>query len=255
MTNTDTTRASGSSAERSLRLLSTLAQQGKGMSLAQLADELQLPKATAHRLTTQLLDVGFIAKSQDNRVFEIGPAMRQMALDTLNHDTARGLRHAVLSDVVNQVGETCNFTTLDGAGVMYLDRVEASWPWRLTLDVGVHVPIHCTASGKLFLAHMPKATRHAMLQTLTLERMTEHTITTVDALQQECATIAKQGYAFDRQEFIPGLIALAVPVHDANNNLRGAIAVHAPVARLTTDSAAKHLPALKRAAKRMGQLL
>ena len=107
MTNTDTTRASGSSAERSLRLLSTLAQQGKGMSLAQLADELQLPKATAHRLTTQLLDTGFIAKSQDDRFFEIGPAMRRMALDTLNHDTARGLRHAVLSDVVSQVGETC----------------------------------------------------------------------------------------------------------------------------------------------------
>ena len=55
MANTDQTRASGSSAERSLRLLTTLAQAGKGMSLAQLADDLQLPKATAHRLTSQLL--------------------------------------------------------------------------------------------------------------------------------------------------------------------------------------------------------
>lgn len=255
MTNTDNSRASGSSAERSLRLLGALAKQGKGMTLAQLADELELPKATAHRLTTQLLDTGFITKAQDDRLFEIGPAMRRMALDTLNHDTVRGLRHAVLSDVVAQVGETCNFTTLDGAGVLYLDRVEASWPWRLTLDVGVHVPIHCTASGKLFLALMPKATRQTMLQTLSLERMTEHTFTAQDALQQECASIAKQGYALDRQEFIPGLIALAVPVLDNEGSLRGAIAVHAPIARLSLDSAIKHLPALKRAAKRMGQLL
>ena len=39
--------------------------------------------------------------------------------------------------------------------MLYLDRVEAQWPLRLTLDVGSHVPLHCTASGKLFLALMP----------------------------------------------------------------------------------------------------
>ena len=255
MTNTDITRASGSSTERSLRLLSTLANQGKGMSLAQLADALELPKATAHRLTAHLLETGFIAKAQDDRYFEIGPAMRRMAFDTLNNDTARGLRHAVLADLVAQVKETCNFTTLDGAEVMYLDRVEASWPWRLTLDVCVHVPIHCTASGKLFLALMAKETRESMLQTLALERMTEHTITSADALLKECVAIGKQGYSLDRQEFIPGLIALAVPVYDRDTQLRGAIAVHAPIARLSVEGALKHLAMLKHAANRMGHQL
>ena len=255
MANSDQTRSSGSSAERSLRLLSTLAKEGKGMSLAQLADDLQLPKATAHRLTTQLLELGFIGRGEDERYFEIGPAMRRMALDTLNHDTVRGLRHIVLTDVVSTVGETCNFTTLDGAGVMYLDRVEASWPWRLTLDVGVHVPIHCTASGKLFLSFMPEDRRDAILKTIKLERMTDHTITDIGTLKKEFASIAKQGYAYDRQEFIPGLIAMAVPVRDADNQVRGAIAVHAPVARLSIEAATQHLSASQNAAERMGALL
>ena len=255
MANTDQTRASGSSTERSLRLLTTLAQAGKGMSLAQLADDLQLPKATAHRLTSQLLELGFIGRGEDERFFEIGPAMRRMALDTLNHDTVRGLRHTVLSDVVATVGETCNFTTLDGAGVMYLDRVEAPWPWRLTLDVGVHVPIHCTASGKLFLAFMSEERRDTILKTIKLERMTEHTMTDVATLQKEFTAIAKQGYAYDRQEFIPGLIAMAVPVRDKAGQVRGAIAVHAPIARLSIEAATTHLPALQNAAQRMGALL
>lgn len=255
MSSTDQTRASGSSAERSLRLLSTLAREGKGMSLAQLAAALQLPKATAHRLTAQLLELGFIDKGQDERYFEIGPAMRRMALDTLNHDTVRGLRHSVLTDVVAAVGETCNFTTLDGVGVMYLDRVEASWPWRLTLDVGVHVPIHCTASGKLFLALMPKTQRASVLQTIQLERMTPHTITDVATLEHECAQIAEQDCAYDREEFIPGLIAMAVPVRDRDQQVRGAIAVHAPTARLSLEKVTQHLPVLQHAAKRMGQLL
>lgn len=255
MTSPEQTRASGSSAERSLRVLCALAREGKGMSLAQLAADLALPKATMHRLTSQLLELDFIAKGQDERQFEIGPAMRRLALDTLNHDTERGLRHAVLTDVVKAVGETCNFTTLDGVGVMYLDRVEASWPWRLTLDVGAHVPIHCTASGKLFLALMPAAQRDSVLSTIQLERMTPHTITDVAALQRECQTIAAQDCAYDREEFIPGLIAMAVPVRDREQQLRGAIAVHAPTARLDLDKVTQHLPTLQHAALRMGQLL
>lgn len=255
MTANESSRASGSSAERSLRVLSALAREGKGMSLAQLATELQLPKATAHRLTSQLLELDFIAKGQDERLLEIGPALRRMALDTLNHDTERGLRHAVLTDVVKAVGETCNFTTLDGVGVMYLDRVEAPWPWRLTLDVGAHVPIHATASGKLFLAMMPKTQRQRVLQTIELSAMTAHTLTDAAALQRECAEIAQADCAYDREEFIPGLIAMAVPVRDAQQQVRGAIAVHAPTARLSLPKVTEHLPALRHAAQRMGQLL
>ena len=80
--------------------------------------------------------------------------------------------------LVREVGETCNFTTLDGAEVLYLDRVEAKWPLRLSLDVGSHVPLHCTASGKLFLATMPAAQRDALIDRLALPRMTPNTITT-----------------------------------------------------------------------------
>lgn len=125
----------GSSAERSLRLLSLLANEGRALSLAGLAARLALLKGTAHRICTQLLAGGFLTRDVDERSFIVGPALRQLAFDTLNHGVVRGLRHAVLTELVAQVGETCNFTTLDGAQVLYLDRVEAQWPLRLTLDV------------------------------------------------------------------------------------------------------------------------
>ena len=133
--------ASGSSAERSLRLLALLASEGRALTLADLAAQLGLPKGTAHRICTQLLATGFLARDVDERSFSVGPALRKLAFDTLNHGTVRGLRHEVLSELVRQVGETCNLTTLDGAQVLYLDRVEAKWPLRLTLDVGSHVPL------------------------------------------------------------------------------------------------------------------
>ena len=245
----------GSSAERSLRLLTRLAEAGRALSLAELSEELGLPKTTVHRLCAQLLSTGFMARDVSANDFIVGPALRKLSLDTLNHDTVRGLRHEVLAELVQQVGETCNLTTLDGASVLYLDRVEAPWPWRLTLGVGVHVPLYCTASGKLFLALMPSTQRDALILHLSLARMTENTITSVEKLRAECVAIAESGYALDAEEFIVGLVAIAVPVRDMTGNVRAALAVHAPRARLPLDEALKRLPALQAAAERMGKLL
>lgn len=247
--------SSTSSSERSLRLLSVMADQGRPMSLAELIEALDLPKATVHRMCVQLMEGGFVSRDLNQRDFVVGPALRKLALDTLNHGSLRGLRHEVLAGLVAQVGETCNFTTLDGAGVLYLDRVEAPWPWRLTLDVGAHVPLHCTASGKLFLAFMSPKQRESMLRTLDLQPITEHSIATVEALRKECDSIRERGYAFDREEFVLGLVAIAIPVRDASGEVRAALAVHAPAARMPLEQALQRLPALHVAAERMTALL
>ncbi len=246
---------SGSSAERSLRLLALLAHEGRALSLAELAARLALPKGTVHRLCTQLVAIRFLARDVNERSFVVGPAMRQMAFDTLNHDAVRGLRHGVMAELVRQVGETCNFTTLDGAQVLYLDRVEAKWPLRLTLDIGSHVPLHCTASGKLFLAQMPRAQRDVLIANLSLTPMTHTTLTTAAALRLECDEIFGQGYSCDREEFMLGLIAVAVPVRDRGGAVRAAIAVHAPTARMSLDVALRQLPHLQAAAARMRELI
>ena len=253
--NWDAEGAPSSSTERGLRVLSTLADQGRPLSLAELVEALNLPKATLHRICTRLIDSGFVARDVNDRDLVVGPALRKLALDTLNHGTVRGLRHEVLADLVAEVGETCNFTTTDGAGVLYLDRVEAPWPWRLTLEVGAHVPLHCTASGKLFLAFMPRARRDTLIEQLALARMTATTLTTAATLRAECELIAGQGHSLDREEFIDGLVAAAVPVRDAAGEVRAALAVHAPTARMSVAQAAERLPALHAAARRMAALL
>jgi IclR family acetate operon transcriptional repressor len=245
----------GSSSERSLRLLQCVAAADRAVSLADLAERLALPKPTLHRLCAQLVTQGFLARDVDEKSYSAGPALRALALDTLNRGTSRGLRHAVLTRLVDDVGETCNFTTLDGAQIVYLDRVEARWPLRLTLDVGSHVPLHCTSSGKLFLASLPPEQSEALLAGLELPALTAHTITSHKLLREECATIARSGYSTDREEFIAGLIAVAVPVLDGAGRIRACIAMHAPTARLPLEQAKKHLPRLKAAAREMAALL
>lgn len=253
--NTESTRQTGGSAERSLLLLQILSRNDRGMTLAEVAEHLELPKATVHRLCNRLLKLKFISRDVDERLYVAGPALRQLAFDTLTHGTVSRLRHMVLNELVQEIGETCNFTTLDGASVLYLDRVEAKRPWRMTLDVGVHVPLHCTASGKLFLAHMLADERRKLLRSLSLESLTENSMTMPDAVEREALQTLDTGYAVDNEEFIIGLVAVAVPVFDHSNTIKAAIAMHCPTSHVTREQAVERVPRLMVAARRMEALL
>ncbi|WP_234833288.1 IclR family transcriptional regulator [Sinorhizobium meliloti] len=121
-------------------------------------------------------------------------------------------RHAILKQVVDVTRETCNFVTRSGCDAIYLARVESDWPLRVHLEPGSRVPLHCTASGKLLLAHMDAQQRQKLLASLTFERFRPATIMSADALETEFAEILCDGYSTDREEFMMGLIAIAVPV-------------------------------------------
>ncbi|MGE0796742.1 MAG: IclR family transcriptional regulator [Lautropia sp.] len=243
------------SAERSLRLLALLAESGRPMSLAEMTTQLGLPKGTVHRLCANLMSSGHLMRDVDERMFTIGPTLRELAFNTLNHATLRGMRHHVLKSLVAEIGATCNFTTLDGTEVLYLDRVEARLPWRLTIDVGMRVPLHCTSSGKLLLASMPKRRREAVLRRLPLPRLTPATLTTAEALRAECDVIAAQGFARDREEFVTGLVSIAVPVRDQAGVVRATVSVHAPTTQLSMDQAEQRIDLLYAAAAKMGKLI
>lgn len=252
--NIGTTLSEGA-AGRTLRILELVSAHGRAMALSEITEALDIPKGTAHRLCSQLIAMGFLSRDVDERSYGIGKSLRSLALNTLNHRSVQSLRHHVLVDLVKQVEETCNFTTLDGAEVVYLDRVEAQWPLRLILDVGSHVPLHCTASGKLLLAHLPTRESARILPHLTLNAKTPSTITSLLDLERECRLIRTQGYATDREEFIAGLVAVAVPVHDSRGDVRAVVAMHAPTARMSLERAIEMLPYLNKAARQMQGLL
>jgi DNA-binding IclR family transcriptional regulator len=94
-----------------------------------------------------------------------------------------------------------------------------------------------------------------LIEQLDFPRMTANTLADAAALRAECARIAEQGHAHDREEFIAGLVAIAVPVRDVQGTTRAALAVHGPTARLSPEAALAALPALHAAAARMAALL
>jgi len=205
-----------------------------------------------YRMLAMLESAGLAMREPDGRRIAAGPRLVRFALDVQLSAAVRAPRHAILKKLADEIGETVNLTMLDGSEVVYLDRVETAWPLRMTLQPSSHVPLHCTASGKLLLALLPAARRRRIVAELPLPRYTEQTITDPRALDAELASIRREGRATDNEEYLAGLVCVAVPVSASDGRPVACVAVHAPVARMTLDRALEHLPSLHGAARALG---
>ena len=239
---------------RLFSLLEVIAAKDRLCTLQGLVEETGWPKPTLHRMLQQLDAAGLLQREGNGRFYTAGVRLRRLAETLLMNNTYHGARHAVLRNLVETIGESCNLTALVGTDVVYLDRVETVAPLRFYLHPGSRVPAHCSASGKMFLAQMAPTQRRRLLGHAPLERYTHTTLTSLDALQGELERVRTEGYAIDNEEFLPGLLCLAVPVPAAGRRSNLCVAVQAPMMRLPVAKALLHLPALQKAAHALSEI-
>ena len=155
----------------------------------------------------QLEGAGLLQREGDGRQYGTGVRLRRLAENLLLNDSQHGARHAVLRHLVEEVGESCNITALSGQrGGLPRPRRDRRAAALLPAP-GSRVPVHCSASGKIFLAQMSPAQRRRLLAHAPLERYTaqhRHRARTAGARGRR---VRSDGYALDDEEFLPGLSA------------------------------------------------
>jgi len=244
-----------SSTLRAFSVVELIAKAEEPMSLDELTELSGLPKPTVFRILALLVRGGVVARESIEKRYFVGPRLSTLALKVQMHSPARAWRHSILVRLVEEIGETCNFTILDGNDVVYLDRVETSSPVRLHMDTGSRVPLHCTASGKLFLSQMTLVQPPRVLGTGPLKRYTERTITSIDALEKALKKVRADRVGTDIGEYLEGSVCLAVPVTDRDGRICAVVALHGPAPRMTLRKGIEYLPALRRAAKALAGTL
>src|SRR6185503_14962145 len=170
---------------RSFAVLESLVAAERPATLTEIVKASALPKPTVYRMLAMLESAGLVARDPGAARYSPGPRLATLGLGIMQNGSLSSARHAILAQLVEQIGETCNFTMLQGGEVMYLDRVEAAWPLRMNLTSGSRVPLHCTASGKLLLAYLPKPSRDRLLATLSFKSYTPSTLADRKSLDAE----------------------------------------------------------------------
>lgn len=240
---------------RLLVVVEEMARAGVPVTPTEVNQVLGLPKPTIHRLFATLEAEGFIQRDIDGRGYSPGPRLRRMSTGILSSLRIRTARLAVLTQLAETLGETCNISLPDGDAMIYLERAESKWPLRLQLPVGTRVPFYCTASGKLYLSQLTEKHLRSYATSASLPRHSPTTITQPEALMEEARTIRARGYSTDNGEFVEGMIAVAVPINDGNGRLVSTLSFHAPEHRLPLQDAIRHLHLLTAAAAKLSSLI
>jgi DNA-binding IclR family transcriptional regulator len=234
--------------DRVLAVLTELAGHADGVSLEEMARAVASPKPTVHRALAALGRFGFASRNGHGR-YVLGDEFLRLAF--AHHETRPDhLRIApVLTELAARYGETAHYAVLDGASVVYRAKVDPpTGALRLSSTVGGRNPAHSTAVGKLLLAYA-LSDEDAVREWLghrELQRRTEHTLTTPEALAAELGTIRAQDYAIDNQENEPGVVCVAVPAFlTSPSRPSGAVSVSAPSSRTPLPVLLEQLPAIR----------
>ena len=219
--------------ERAAAILGAFSADEPELRLSDLAERLGLHKATTHRFLVNLEHLGFVERAPLSskyrlgwRLFELGGLVSQR-LDLWDEALP------FLEGLVRNTGETGHLAVLEGGQAVYIERVETRRALRLPSAVRRGYPAHATNLGKVLLAYASADVVDEILLTRELGVFTPNTITNVDQLRVELASIRERGYSVDNEEFDEGLRCIGAPVRDSSGRVVAAIGIGGPVTRIT----------------------
>lgn len=225
----------------------------RGLSIQQVANELDVHKSSASRLMRTLVDHGYaVPNSSPPRGYRLGPAVQTHQGLTLDQRRLRELAQPVLVQLVQETGECAHAAVSAGGSALVIDDVETGHPLRVVAGKGRRVPLHCTSAGKCLLAFGQAAMPRE------LPARTARTITSPEILRLHILEIAKRGYALDDEENDPGVRCISAPVFNVRDEAIGCVGIDGPSVRITHGNAeamAAHVvAAAARLTETIGQL-
>jgi DNA-binding IclR family transcriptional regulator len=200
------------------------------LTLAQIVRRTGLPRSSAHRMLDRLVQLRWLRRN--GRDYELG--MRLVELGSLAVHQDRLVRAAgpLLAELHRATGLVVHLAVLDGADVVYLEKVGDRMIGGLPTRVGARQPAHCTAVGKAILAYSDEDAA-VDLQA----RKTKYSIASSSQLAVELAKVRAHGIAFEREESLLGFGCVAAPVGNPGEaaGVTAAVSVCGPMNRMTFD--------------------
>ncbi len=203
------------------------------LSQSEIAEALELPLPTVHRLVTTLERLGFVNRDPRSRRFRLGLELLKLLGPLMEGMRAPDLAREHLRALAYETGETVNLATLDGSEVVYLMGYSGDRLLTAQTSVGLRLPAHCTALGKSLLAAGGDDVAARLLGAGPYARRTARTKVTWAQLREDLDEVRRDGFAISDGEFEIGLVSVSVPLPALDDRPPLAINVSLPSMRAT----------------------
>lgn len=216
---------------RTVQVLHELAVSATGVSLAVLAERLQLPKTSLFRLLRALESGGYVMSL--NGVHQVGPAALKLGVAIVQNREFPNCARPAMDWLAAQSSETIILGTMGESEteVVYTDVIEATNPLRFIIKAGSIKPLYCSASGLTILAYMLPAEKQHYLDMVEFVQYAPKTIATVAMLKRKLEEIRASGIAVSVDGMFEGVYSIAAPVVNAAGAVRAGVSISAPSTR------------------------
>ena len=249
---TDT--SSRTSPRRILNILEEIIIDPDNFTAKKIAHKLKIPLPTIYRHIETLCEEKYLVASSSKKYLP-GPKIRNLILKSLPYEPNFTLRRSYLRKLTNDIEETVSLSIPIGTKLVYFDRIEFHWPMQLNLEAGDHLPLHASASGKLYLSSIKEEKVIQIFKNIKTPKTAKNTITDISQFKKEIKKIKNQGYAFDDEEWFNGMVGLSVPIFNSDEELCFCLSTHTAKSRKDISDLKKILSVMQSSANNLKKVL
>ena len=223
---------------KGLKLLLSLRDSSRSVSLTELSRDLGLNKVSALRILLTLEQHRFVQKNVHDKKYQIGSNAFYVGSGFI----VGGKRNKILEvmgRLVHELKHTITLGVLDGASVLFIERVDGLERVKVTVDIGSRVPAHSSAAGKALLAGLSDAEVMTRLKSIELKSFINNKPVSVKNVLASLTKVRQSGFAVNNEESTKGLIAVAVPIVGAVDSHLAALGAAFPAGTLKNNDEQK----------------
>lgn len=217
-----------------MRTLELLVSSHSPLGVTDIAEQLDLDKANAHRTLAALVRLGYVEQDPSTRRYGATVKVVELARSILDSRDLTVVAAPHLKSLWAASGENTHMAVLAGDHVVYVSGLNGSTLLSANTAIGQSGPLHCTATGKSIVAHLPRGTTGALIGSIDFESFTPRTLADATAYEKELDKVRVTGYAMDDREYHPGVRCIAAPVFGIGG-VMASLGISAPADRLDND--------------------
>ncbi len=217
-----------------MRTLELLVRSHNPLGVTDIAEQLDLDKANAHRTLAALVRLSYVEQDPSTRRYSATVKVVELARSILDSRDLTVVAAPHLKSLWAASGENTHMAVLAGDHVVYVSGLNGSTLLSANTAIGQSGPLHCTATGKSIVAHLPRGTTGALIGSIDFESFTPRTLADATAYEKELAQVRVTGYAMDDREYHPGVRCIAAPIFGIGG-VMASLGISAPADRLDND--------------------
>ncbi len=240
---------------RGLAILELFTREVPTLSLSEVVAALEINKSTAYRFLTTLETLGYLERNSSSRRYFPSLKVLQLGFRAINLDV-RQIGRPYLERLAQKLCETVSMGVMNGADVIYIDRVRNRSIVGVVLEVGSRLPAHTVTIGKVLLAEYPPEKLAVFFERTELKEYGPKTITTREGFLAELSLAREQGFSICDEELAPGLRAAGAPIRDHHGKAIAGINVSGSISTISLERLKTEIvPAVVETARQISQAL